>query len=267
MPTGTAGSIAGALQGSLDSGPVAAPNLQQLFTTIDNAGQYQQQIINSLPAEIQQQYAAYKSSNAQTGQQLQQSVAQTGQNLLTQTAANYGPNNQTVQAGEAAALTAANANVPAQQNAIRQALAATGGFGRGNAATALAAPVVQAGQQYNQSVANLTTSQLQQQQQAQQQAINTLNSMNDQTAQQLFGMNVQQALQVVNGTNSSLSNQLTQLINQSNTQTQQTLATQGANIQNQYNANVAQNAFNNNQTNGWINAGTNVGSSIAGALS
>ena len=254
-----AGGIASAL---LSKGPVSAPDLSALFQMIDAAGVNQRSLINQLPLDLQKQYADYKASNAATGAALQTGTTQLGQNLLARTEANYDPNAPAVRAAEDAAKTAIYANLPGQQNAIRQALAATGGFDRGTASKQLAAPVLQAGQQYGQQVANITAQQLQQKQSATQSAINTINTMDDQTLQSLFGMNKEQAMTILNSNRQDLKDQLTSLITQSNNQLQQKLGVEGANITNQYNNAVANNADYNARLNGIIGGVTGAAGSI-----
>lgn len=258
---------AGVIGSLLGKGPVSAPDLTALFQTIDNAGENQRSLINALPAELQQQYAAYKSSNATAGTDLQTGTAALGNALKTETAANYDPNAPAVRASEDAAKTAIYAQLPGQQAAIRQALAASGGFDRGTASKQLAAPVLQAGQQFSQQVANISAGQLKQKQDATQSAINTVNTMNDQVLTQLFGMSKDQALQILNGNRQDLKDQLSSLINQSNNQTNQKLGVEGADITNKYNQSVAQNAKDNSDINAWVNLGANAIGAAPGFLS
>lgn len=258
---------AGVIGSLLGKGPVSAPDLTALFQTIDNAGENQRSLINALPAELQQQYAAYKSSNAAAGTDLKTGTEALGNALKTETAANYDPNAPAVRASEDAAKTAIYANLPGQQAAIRQALAASGGFDRGTASKQLAAPVLQAGQQFSQQVANISAGQLKQKQDATQSAINTVNTMNDQVLTQLFGMSKDQALQILNGNRQDLKDQLSSLINQSNNQTNQKLGVEGADITNKYNQSVAQNAKDNSDINAWVNLGANAIGAAPGFLS
>lgn len=255
-------SIGAVVGGLLGKGPVSAPDLSALFQTIDQAGEQQKDWINALPADLQKQYADYKASNSATADALKTSIAGNNANLMTQTQANFDPNAPAVKAAEDAAKTAIYANVPGQQAAIRQALASTGGFGRGTAAKQLAAPVLAAGTNLNTAIAGITTQQLQQKQTATQKAIETINSVDDQTANTLFGMSKDQALQILQGNRQDLKDQLSSLVNQSINQTNQKLGVEGANITNQYNQKVAQNAKDNAQLNGWVNLGTDL---VAGA--
>lgn len=260
-------SAAGVISGLLGTGPASAPDLSALFRTIDAAGDNQKSLIAALPAELQQQYAAYKTSNQAAGTQLQTGTQALADTLKSETEANYGANAPAVQASEDAAKTAIYANLPGQQAAIRQALAASGGFDRGTASKQLAAPVLQAGQQYGQQVANITADQLKAKQNATQSAINTVNQMNDQALMSVFGMNKDQALQILNGNRQDLKDTLTSLIQQSTQQTNQTLGVQGSDITNQYNEKVAQNAKDNAMTNAWVNLGTNAVAAAPGFLS
>lgn len=264
---GLADSIGAVVGGLLGKGPVSAPDLSALFKTIDSAGAEQKNWIDALPAELQQQYAAYKAANSDAAGTLQSTIAGNNADLMTQTKANFDPNSAAVKAAQDAAKTAIYADVPGQQAAIREALAATGGFGRGTAAKQLAAPVLQAGAKVAQSDLNISASQLQQQQQAVQTAIEKINSVDDATANTMFGMSKDQALQILTNGRQDLQQQLTQLINQSTTQTNQTLGVQGADITNKYNQSVADNANYNNKVNGWVNLGTNVAAAAPGFLS
>lgn len=248
--------VGGVVSGILNQGTVSAPDLSALFKTIDTAGVYQKDLINALPANLQKQYADYKASNAANITALQTGTTNLGNKLKAETAANYDPNAPAVQAAEDAAKTAIYANVPGQQNAIREALASTGGFDRGTASKQLAAPVLQAGQQYSQQVANITANQLQAKQQAYQQAINTVNTMDDQTLQTTFGMNKEQAMNILNSNRQDLKDQLSSLINQSVTQTNQTLGVQSADITNKYNEAVTNKAQQDAMNNAWVNLGT-----------
>lgn len=250
--------IGGVLKGVLGTGPASAPDLSQLFAIIDSAGANQRNLINQLPLDLQQQYQAYKDANAAAGTTLQGTSDALTKGLTEGTAANYDPNAPAVKAAEDAAKTAIYADVPGQQDAIRQALAATGGFDRGTASKQLVAPVLQAGQKYSQAVLNTTASQLQQKQAATQKALETVTTMGEDVAQKLFGMSTQQATAILQGNRQDLKDQLTSLINQSINQTNQTLGVTGTNIQNQYNQQVAENADKNAQTGAWIDLGTNL---------
>jgi hypothetical protein len=249
--------IGGVVSGILNKGGVAAPDLAALFRTIDQAGENQRDLINALPAELQKQYADYKASNAAAGTTLQTGTEALGEKLKTETAALYGANAPAVQAAMDAAKTSIYANLPGQQNAIRQALAATGGFDRGTAAKQLAAPVLQAGQQYGQQVANITADQLKKKQDMELSVINQINSMDNNVLQQLFGMSKEQALTIMNSNRQDLKDQLSALVNQSVTQTNQKLGVQSAQIQNQYQADVAKKAQSDAMTNAWVNLGVN----------
>jgi hypothetical protein len=259
--------VGGVVSGLLGKGGVSAPDLSQLFKTIDTAGENQRNLINALPEALKKQYAEYKAANAATGTALQTGVSEIGKNLQEQTAANFDPNAPAVQAAEDAAKTSIYANLPGQQAAIREALASTGGFDRGTASKQLAAPVIQAGQQYGQAVLGITADQLRQKQAATQSALEKVTAMNDQTLQSLFGMNQAQAMQILQGNRQDLKDQLTSLVNQSNTQTQQKLGVQGADITNKYNKSVADKAQSDALTNAFINLGVNAIPAAGGFLS
>lgn len=232
--------VAGVVSGALNSGGVAAPDLSSLFSTIANAGENQRELIGQLTPELQAQYAQYVAANNQTGQALTTGTQAATSALTAGTNANFDP--AVAQAAEDAAKTKIYAAVPGQQDAVREALAATGGFDRGTAAKQLAAPVLQAGQATAQNVLSTEAQQLQAKQQATQQALTTIASMDDTTLMAQFGMSKEQAAQILNGNRQDLKDQLTQLINQSNTQTGQTVSLQQQQIQDQYTQQVAQKA-------------------------
>jgi hypothetical protein len=249
--------IGGVVSGLLNNGGVSAPDLSALFKTIDTAGANQREMINALPANLQQQYIEYKNANAATGAALQTGTQALTDKLKAETEALYSPNAPAVQAAIDAQKQAIYADLPGQQAAIREALAATGGFDRGTASAQLAAPVIQAGAKMSQSVANITADQLQKKQQLEVQTINTINTMDNNVLQSLFGMNKEQALTIMNSNRQDLKDQLSELVQQSQNQTNQTLGVQGAQIQNQYNADVAAKAQKDAMNNAWVNLGTN----------
>lgn len=260
---GLADSIGAVVGGLLGKGPVSAPDLAALFKTIDAAGAEQKNWINALPAELQKQYETYKASNAGAADTLKSTIADSNQKFLADEKAIYDPNSPAVKAALDAAKKTIYADLPGQQDAIREALAASGGFGRGTASKQLAAPVLQAASKFSQSVSNITADQLMKQQAATQAAIEKIKNVDDATANTLFGMSREQALQILTSGRTDLKDQLSTLINQSQAQTNQTLATQGVNIQNQWNQKVAENADYNNKVNGWVNLGTNVATAAA----
>lgn len=265
---GIADAAGGVLSGILNKGGVGAPDLSALFETIRNAGASQRDMINALPAELQKQYSDYIAANAAAGTALQTGTTGVTTGLQTGTAANFGP--EVAKAAEDAAKTAIYADVPGQQAAIREALAASGGFDRGTASKQLAAPVLQAGAKVAQNVANTEAQQLQAKQQATQQALQTVAQMTEASLNQLFGMSKDQATAILNGNRQDLKDQLTSLVNQSVNQTNQTLGVQGAQISNQYNSDVAnkaqKDAFNNALVNLGV-SGVTAGMSPGGFMS
>lgn len=265
LPALLAGAAVAGVVSNLLKKHANAPDMSAMFREIDQAGENQRQIINALPAELKKQYDEYKSSNVATIGALQTGTTALGDKLKAETSALYGPNAPAVQAAIDASKTAIYAELPGQQAAIRQALAATGGFDRGTAGKQLAAPVLQAGQQYGQQVANITAQQLQQKQRAEQDAINTINSMDENTLRAVFGMNKDQALQLMTSNRQDLKDQMTDLVNQSANQTNQKLGAMGANITNQYAQKVREAAQANDLTNAWVNLGSNVvGTAVSG---
>jgi hypothetical protein len=249
------GSLAGILTGLLTGGGQPTIDLSQLYNTINNAGQYQRQIINALPPEIQKNLAQYAQSLQGASTTFGQNVAQQGQKFLGDVSSLYGPNSPAAQAQYGAAKQQIYSTVPGTQEAIRNVLAGTGGLQRGNAATALAQPYVQAAQQYGQTAANIGATQTQEQQRAIQSALQTINNMEASVFQQQFGMSREQAAQILQTGNTALQQQLSELINQSVQQTNQTLGLQGVQSTNAYNNALLNQA----QNNALIGQGVNLG--------
>lgn len=235
-PYGAAiGAGAGVIGGLIGSGQdLPTIDLGALLSTINSAGQYQQQIINSLPAAIQKQLADYVQQNGAAGAAYQTGVTGTGNDLLAKTAALYGPNSDAANAEKLANKSAIYSTVPGTQDAVRGALAASGGLSRGHAGTALAQPYLQAASAYGQSAMATDAAQTKASQGATQQALSTVASMNDQMFTQLFGMSKAQAQQILTTGTQALQTQLTQLINQSQTQTNQALGVEGLAADNGY---------------------------------
>jgi hypothetical protein len=226
------GNLSGIIAGLVGSGQGENNyDLSALYSTIQNAGQYQQQIINALPAQIQQNLATYAQSQGAAGQKFAQQIQGQGANYLQSVNGLYGPNSAAAQAQKAANTQNIYSTVPGTSMAVRNALAATGGLQRGQAGTALAQVPLAAAAQAGQANANVNAQQTQAGQQATQQALATVNSMDAGMFQQLFGMSQQQAATILQTGNQALQNQLAQLINQSQTQTNQTLGLQGVQAQ------------------------------------
>lgn len=232
--------VIGGLIGSGQSLPTI--DVAALFSTIQSAGQYQRQIINALPAEIQKQLQDYAASNAAAGAAYQTGVTGASNDLLAKTSALYGPNSDAANAEKLANKTAIYSTVPGTQDAVRGALAASGGLSRGHAGTALAQPYLQAASQYGQSAMATDAAQTKAGQAATQQALQTVASMNDQMFTQLFGMSKAQAQQILTTGTQALQTQLTQLINQSTNETNQTLGVEGVAANNGYQNAVTRNA-------------------------
>lgn len=255
---GLADSIGGVVSGVLNQGGVNAPDLTALFNTIKNAGANQRDLINQLPENLKPLYDKYIASTTGASDALKTGTAGITSALTTQTADIY--NGDAAKKAEDAAKTAIYANVPGQQDAIRQALAASGGFDRGTAGKQLAAPVIQAGQAVAQNVLNTESQQLQAKQTATQNAVNSVARMNEDVLQSQFGMSKEQALQILNGNRADLKEQLTSLINQSNNETGQMLGVQGADINNKYNKDVADKAQKDAFNNALVNVGVDAAS-------
>lgn len=209
-------------------------DMASLMSTIQGAGQYQQQIINQLPANVQAQLAEYMKNSNAGGAALQSNVTQQGTDYKQQMGQIYGPNSDAANAQKSANTTAAYASVPGTQDAIRNALAATGGLSRGNAGVALAQPYIAAAQQAGQANMGVNATQTSQAQNAQASALTTVNSMDSAMFQQMFGMSQQQAQQILTSGNQALQTQLADLINSSNTMMSATTGVQGIQAQNGY---------------------------------
>jgi hypothetical protein len=252
------GSAAGVVSGILNKGSAPKPDLTQLFATIKSAGANQRDLINALPAELKPLYEQYAATNQKAGETLTAGTNAIGDTLMQKTAANFSPD------ATRAALDAAKgeiyAELPGQQDAIRQALAATGGFDRGTASKQLAAPVLQAASQFATKAAGITADQLKAKQQATQQAITTIASMDSQTLQSVFGMSKEQATAILNGNRQDLKDQLTDLVNQSKNETSQLLGVQSDVAMNDYRAKVADDAQSKALTNGIVNLGADLAS-------
>ena len=110
---------------------------------------------------------------------------------------------------------------------------------------------------------NTEAQQLQAKQQATQAALTRIASMDENMLQQQFGMNKQQATEILTGNRQDLKDQLTNLINQSVNQTNQTLAVEGINANNQYKTDVANKAQNNAFNNSLINLGVDGATAVA----
>lgn len=233
------GGLSGIISGLVGSGQGENTiDMSALLSTIQGAGQYQQSIINALPPEIQQNLATYAQANGVSIANLTNQVNNQTQAYSQGMNSIYGPNSAAATAQKSANTQAAYAPVQGTQNAIRNALAATGGLSRGNAGVALAQPYVAAAQQSGQANANVNAQQTSAAQGAAVQALNTVNSMDANLFQTQFGLSQAQAQQILTSGNQALQQQLIQLIQQSQTQTNQTLGVQGV---------AATNAFNNAQ--------------------
>lgn len=229
---GGLGSIISGLVGSAQG--EKSIDMSALLDTIKNAGQYQQQIINALPAQIQQQLSTYAQSQGTnlatlTGQVNKQTDAYT--KGLTSI---YGPNSEAATAQKTANTQQAYSTVPGTQNAIRNAMAATGGLQRGNAGVSLAQPYVAAAAQAGQANAEVNAQQTQLAQGAAAKALDVVNTMDANLFQTQFGMTQEQAKTILTTGTQTLRDQLSQLLTQSANQTNQTLGVEGIQAQNAY---------------------------------
>jgi hypothetical protein len=233
-------SAAGVVSGLLGGRKASKPNLDALFATIKSAGANQRSMIDALPAELRPLYDQYAAGNKEAAADLTKGTDQITDQLMKQTEANYGP--EATRAALDAVKGDIYAELPGQQAAIREALAASGGFDRGTASKQLASPVLQAAQKYASAAANITSQQLQAKQQAVQSAISSIANLDSQTLQAKFGLSKEQAMQILTGNRQDLKDQLADLITQSNTETNQTVGVQGNVAMNDYRANVANDA-------------------------
>lgn len=243
-PYGAAiGAGAGVIGGLIGSGQdLPTIDIGALLATIQSAGQYQQQIINSLPLAVQQQLQEYVKNNAAAGADYKAGVTGAGNDLLAKTSALYGPNSDAAVAEKLANKTDIYSTLPGTQEAIKSALASSGGLSRGHAGTAIAAPAIQAATDYSKSAMATNAAQTKAGQGATQQALQTVASMNDQMFTQLFGMSKAQAQQILTSGTQALQLQLTELINSSNSMTQATLGAEGLAANNGYQNAVTRNA-------------------------
>ena len=259
------GDVAGVVSGLLTKGGAGKPDLSKLFETIKNAGANQRSMIDALPAQLKPLFDQYVAQNKGAGDALTMGTSALGDTLKKETEANYGP--EATRAALDAVKGDIYAELPGQQAAIREALAANGGFDRGTASKQLAAPVLQAAAKYASAAANITADQLKAKQAATQQAMTTITSMNDQALQSVFGMSKEQALQILNGNRQDLKDQLTQLINQSNNETNQMLGVQGDESMNTFRQGVANKAQDDALTNGIVKLGADAVAGAPGFLS
>jgi hypothetical protein len=258
---GGLGGIAAGLIGSAQG--EKSIDLSQLLNTIAQAGQYQKSIINALPPQIMQRLQQYAQSLQGVGQQYQGNIENQLQKYQTGISGIYGPNSEAAIAANAANLRNIYSQVPGTENAVRNALAATGGLQRGNAGVALAQPYVQAANQYGQAAAGVTAQQTAAQQQAKERALGIVNSMEAGVFQQLFGMSKEQAATILQTGNTALQNQLSQLLLQSQQQTQETLGIQGIQAQNAYQNALQQQGYQSAIYNGLADVG--IGAATGGA--
>src|SRR6185312_5575483 len=233
------GSIISGLIGSSQSLPTV--DIQALLNTINANKQYQQGIINQLPANVQQLINQYQQAGTNNAATLQNGIGGANNALLSRTASLYGPDSPAAQAQKAANTQSIYSTVPGTQNAVRNAMAATGGLSRGNAGVQLAQPYLQAAQQAGQANANVNAQQTAAGQNAMSQALAKVQSMDGAMFQQLYGMSQQQAQQILTTGNQALSTQLADLINSSNNATNQTLGAEGIAVNNGYQNAVTRN--------------------------
>lgn len=248
------GGISGVIAGLIGSGQgEKSIDMSQLLATIKGAGQYQQQIINALPPEIQKNLKTFAASQNQAGQTYQGNVQGMNTDYLSKVGSLYGPGSEAANLAKNATREDIYSTVPGTQDAIRNAMASTGGLARGNAGVALSQPYVQAAQQYGSAAGKINASQAAMGQQATQQALTQIQSIDANMFQQLFGMSKEQATQIMQTGNDALRQQLAQLITQSVTQTNQELGVEGIQAQNAYQNALQQQGYQNAIYNGLAN--------------
>jgi len=230
-------------------------DIAPLLSTISNSGTYQKQLINGLPDNVQKLLAQYMNSNNAAGGAYQSGITGVGNDLMSKISSLYGPNSDAANAQKTADKTAIYSTVPGTQDAIRNAMAATGGLGRGNAGVALAQPYVNAAQQNGQAAAGVDAQQTKAGQDASASAMKTVASMDDSMFTNLFGMSKAQATQILSSGNMALTTQLADLINQNSQQTSATLGAQGVAANNAYQNAVTRNAQQNQVWNGVADLG------------
>jgi hypothetical protein len=229
-------------------------DLSALFKTIDDAGSNKAALINGLPESLKPLYDQYKESLGAAGTNLQDTTKQIGQDLLTQTKANYDPNSAAVQATLAALKQQDYSTLPGTMTNLKAQLASTGGLGNGGAGRAITSAVMAPAAQFSQQAANTEAQQLQLQQTNVQSALNKIASMDDATAQQLFGMSTQEAQTILTSGRQDLQNQLSSLINNIDTTTNAKLGLQGYEANQAYQQGMAKAGDQAAITNGLVNA-------------
>lgn len=241
-------------------------DLRSIFATIEQSGAERKGLINNLPAELQKEYAKYRSSLAASGSDLESRTKDIGQTLLTNTQGLYGPDSPAVQATLNALKTQTYSTLPGTLDELRANLAATGGLGRGGASKAITQAVLQPASTFAQQSQDVMANQLQTQQQAVQSAYNKIAQLDDATAQNLFGMTTTEAANILQFGRSDLQQQLTDLINNIDVTTNQKLGAQGIQANQAYQNAVTRNAQQNALTNDIVNTGIGLGTMSFGGL-
>jgi hypothetical protein len=265
----------GSLLGGLIAGGVSSifggkngqvPNAPDYSALIAQAqANYNRQIqqIQGLSGNISGLFPGYQNAGNTAANNLGNTIQNAQQALLNNTAALYNPNGGPVQAAQSALQQSVYAGLPATENAVRQSLAATGGFQRGAAGVALAQPALQAANTVAQGNAGIQAQNLARQQGALQGVYNTVANMTDQQAQQIFGMNVNQAQTILQYGTQAQIQQLADMLGAGTNENNTILGAIGANINSQANQNIAQTNLNNQVVSG---EGQLISGGILGAL-
>jgi len=244
---------AGALGGLFGGSKAQAPDISGLLNTINQGAQRQTQIASNLPGQLAPLGANYQAGVTGAENKAVSAGNASAQNFLTQLG-----NNQTLAGTDLTKLltSQAYANVPQQENAAREAAAATGGLQRGAASELLAQPSLQAAQNVYQGQQQLNL-----QNQAQKAAaLDKINTMDNNQIQTILGIDKDTATALYASGRQDLIDEANQLLGISQTQTNETLGAEQFGIS----GNIAANAANNAATQGTYQGLTNLGGTLIG---
>jgi hypothetical protein len=255
LGAGLIGSGLGSLLGGLFGSTPSAPDYSGLIQQAQNNYQQQAQLAQGLPGQIAALFPAYQQGQNAAGTAYQNAMNQAQNQLVQNTSQLYNPNGPAVQAAEAANQQQAYSNVNSSQNAVRQALAATGGFQRGNAGVQLAQPVLQAANTAALGGQQIQAQNLARGQGAMQNALQTVAQMSDQQAQQIFGMSANQAATILQYGTQAQQQSLADLLQAGSNENSQILGAMNAQNQANYSQSAAQAQLQNQMLAGLGNLG------------
>lgn len=226
---------AGILGSSLMGGKASAPDIGPLLDAINREAQTQTSLAKNLPGQLSPlgpKYQAGVKGALSDAEKARQTSAQEFLNQLGQ--------NQTLTGQSLNDLLTrqAYANVPGQEEKIRENLAATGGLQRGAAATLLGQPELQAAEQVQQGLGQLNL----QQQQQRAAALDKINTMDENFIQQKLGIDRDTLTALYQTGREDLINEANQLLGISQNQTQQLLGAEEFGLEGQIAANAANQA-------------------------